>query len=299
MNPSKAHIKRRKIFTCWLHSGHEIPLLKKLLMRIFVTLLLSALMLSSCQQEPDEIIPIIQSTCKITTGLYYGGSGMINDSASFTYLNDKLSKLEGQDTYVLYNYTGAEITSRKFIEKFDNSLSRTDTIQYDGSKNLTKFTTWYFQDNFNPDTSRVIYTYQYQAGKLKTIIEATTLFGSSGIYEDTVINQFTWDAAGNISKLVYSDAGYQPFDSITYTYNSNTNYLKVIHPHFYLFDPFFEIHVGLMAHLSYFYSKNNVTAFHIYGGVDYQVNYGLDSTNKVTAVRLDNDEYMQYRYQCH
>lgn len=267
-------------------------------MRFIALLIISSSILISCQQEPDEIISQVQSQCRITTGLYYGGSGGINDSASFTYSADgKLQRVEGQDTYVLFGYTGSEITTRRWIEKFDNSLAETDTIYYDASKRITKFINWYWQDNFNPDTSRVIYSYEYANGKLKRVVEATTFYGFGGPYEDSFFNDFTWDASGNISKLVLSDLS-GPFDSITYTYNTHPNYFSVVHPHFYLFEPFFQLQVGLTPHFAYFYSRNNVTGFQIYGGLDYPVSYGLDSLNKITDVNLSGDEYMKYRYQC-
>jgi hypothetical protein len=72
----------------------------------------------------------------------------------------------------------------------------------------------------------------------------------------------------------------------------------VVHPHFWLFDPTFQIHVGLEAHLPYFYSRNNVAQFTIYDGWDYHIGYGLDSINQVTSVTVDGDDYMKYRYSC-
>jgi hypothetical protein len=253
--------------------------------------------LFSCQQEPDEIIADLRSRCNITTGLYYGGSGGINDSSTFTYLDNKLAKVEGRDNFILFNYTGTHISSRKFIEKLDNSVSRLDTVQYDLNGRPVKYINWYLQDSFFPDTTRVIYTYEYGSGKLQSVTEATTLFSAWGIMEDTVINTFSWDAAGNISKINYAGPDHIAFDSISYNYNNHPNYFSAVYPDFYLFEPYFELHVGLIAHLPYFYSRNNVTGFRI-SGIDYQVQYGLDSLNKVTSINLDNFEYMKYRYHC-
>ena len=252
----------------------------------------------ACQQEPDEIIPQIQANCKITNGYYYGGSGGINDSADFTYVNNRISRVEGQDYYVLYYYTGSNITARKFFDKTDNHLSRVDTIQYNASNKITSYINWHYDDPFFWDTTRMIYTYQYAGDKIATVKEATTVFESFGITEDTILHYFTYDAAGNISKIVYTDASAQPFDSIAYTYDTRPNYFSVVHPQFYLFEPFFELHVGLIAHLPYFYSKNNVTGFRIYGTADYNITYGLDSLNHVTSVNLDGFDYMKYKYSC-
>ncbi|MER3498888.1 MAG: hypothetical protein C4308_09790 [Chitinophagaceae bacterium] len=63
-----------------------------------------------------------------------------------------------------------------------------------------------------------------------------------------------------------------------------------------MFDPGFELQVGFETHLSYFYSKNNVTNFNVYGTWDYPVVYGLDSSNNVTAVDMGGFPYMAYKY---
>jgi len=71
-----------------------------------------------------------------------------------------------------------------------------------------------------------------------------------------------------------------------------------VHPHFFLFDPEFELHADFEPHLAYFYSKNNVTNFQIYGGSNYPINYGFDSLNHVTSVDMGGFHYFKYKYQC-
>lgn len=103
---------------------------------------------------------------------------------------------------------------------------------------------------------------------------------------------------GNIEKMILEDADHIAFDSIRYSFNTNPNYFKIADPHFFLFDPFFQLHAGVIAHIPYFYSTNNVTQFTIYVNWDYDVTFGLDSVNQVTSVNLDGAEYMKYKYEC-
>jgi hypothetical protein len=87
-------------------------------------------------------------------------------------------------------------------------------------------------------------------------------------------------------------------DSSLYQYDANPNYFKLIHPHFFLFDPEFQLQTGFETQLAYFYSKNNVSNINVYGSWDYPVVYGLDSTNKVTRVDMGGFPYLKYDYQC-
>ena len=252
----------------------------------------------SCQQDPNDIIQNAQQ-CRIRTGYYYGGSGGMNDSASFIYdASNRLVKITNRDGYYLYTYNGNQVNSRRFIDSFSNDVLFLDSVWYDGSGNVSKFVTHDYSGWFT-DTLHVTYHFQHQANKLKDILYVESYRDWTGMMaSDSFPARFTWDAAGNnIEKLVYYD-NFGAYDSIMYQYNADPNYFKVVHPHFYLFDPMFQLHVGLEANLPYFYSRNNVTNTNMYGAWDNPIDYGLDSTNKVTAVDMGGFEYYKYRYTC-
>src|SRR5687767_7877936 len=114
----------------------------------------------ACQQEISENIPD-QLNCRITTGLYYGGSGMQNDSATFTYTSDnRLSKIQANDEHVLFFYNGSNITARKFYETVGDRLYRIDSVQYETAQKISKLVSWFYDDPLYWDTARVEYTYQ-------------------------------------------------------------------------------------------------------------------------------------------
>jgi hypothetical protein len=93
---------------------------KALPLAAILTLLVFVL---ACQKEVNELQELA-AKCRITTGYYYGGSGMMNDSAVFTYTaDDKLSRVDRDFEYVRYFYTGNKITKRRFHEKSPTTSS--------------------------------------------------------------------------------------------------------------------------------------------------------------------------------
>ena len=256
------------------------------------------ILFASCQQEVGEIINQAQQ-CRIQTGYYYGGSGGVNDSARFIYDGSgKLVKIANRDGYYLYTYQGDKINTRKFIDSITSEVLFLDSVWYDGSGNISKFVARDYSGWFS-DSIAITYLLKYQNSRLTDLdyIESYREW-TGNMVSDTFPAKFTWDAAGNnIEKLVYYDS-FGAFDSIRYQYDANPNYFKIVHPHFFLLDPMFQLHVGLEAHFGYFYSKNNVVNTNIYGSWDNPITYGHDSTNKLTSVDMAGFDYMKYKYQC-
>jgi hypothetical protein len=256
--------------------------------------LLTSFIFFACQQELPAIMERIDK-CRIDYGHYYGGGGM-HDSAHFIYDGaGRVIKLDMPNGFYTYEYTGNNITLRKYFEG-GTDLMFIDTLRYDASSSLVEmvsadYSLWW------GDTTRVKTLFGYTAGKLTrlTHIEA---YSSTGPFTDTLVTLFNWNAAGNIEKMVFLDALGEPIDSALYQYNTHENYFRAVHPHFWLFDPNFQLQVGLEAHFPYFYSRNNVIGFDIYGSSLYEVQYGLDSTKNLTTVNMDGDPYMEYRYKC-
>jgi hypothetical protein len=253
----------------------------------------------SCQQEPDEILEQIQQRgCRIDTGIYFGGGGFPYDSAYFSYSNDKIMKVEGFDNYVNYTYAGNQINTRRWFEKPDNRLYQIDSILYNTQNRIQTMVTWYYDHPIYWDTIRTQYNFEYTSGRLTAVNETSILFSTLGNMYDTMRSVFVYNGAGNIVKL----EGYEPdgtlFEETEYTYNTHPNYFSALHPDFFLLDPFFQIHAGFIPHLPYFYSTNNVISFDPYGGIPYEVSYGVDSLNNVTSVDVDGSEYMKYRFRC-
>lgn len=251
------------------------------------------MMLMSCQ--PDQTNPVDIQHCKVVTGYYYGGSGGINDSVAFTYTGNKLTRAEGNDEYVLFFYTGDNIISRRFYEKPGDLFEGVDSVEYDGSNKITRFTSWEYPSSFNFDSVRAVYNFSYSGNQINNITETDIYMDGT---TDVTHYAFSVNGSGNYDKILIADQDNIIYDSIMYTYDANPNYFKLAHPHFFLFEPFFQLHVGLVPHLPYFYSQNNVIKYTIYSNVDYNIVYGLDSLHNVTSLDMGGFEYMKYKYSC-
>lgn len=257
------------------------------------TLAAFVMMAVSCQRDLAELTQEI-AKCKIVMGYYYGGSGGLNDSANFIYGPDsKLTKVDAKFEYVQFFYSGDNITSRKWFNKLSNELMYVDTIQYSGN-NISRII-GHDYGTYTYDSVDFHYVFDYQGDKLVRL----RYFEPANPYmTDTLATVVTTNAAGNIEKLVWLDELNQPYDSIVYQFDANPNYFKKVHPHFILFEPFFELHAGFEAHLAYFYSTNNVKGFTIYSNWNYQISYDVDSATNVSGVKMDGMDYMRYKYTC-
>jgi hypothetical protein len=267
-------------------------------MKKFILLpIIASIIFISCQQEvPLEILNQVKQ-CKIVMGHYYGGGG-INDSASFIYnASGKIVKWQGNDGYYDYFYSGDNIVLETFKENGTNDLWWLDSIRYNANNTISEIIFYDLSLQASSDTIHSKVIFEYQNNQVSRLIDVDYYDYGFGPQNDTGYTNIFW-SAGNIEKMVFLDAYGIAYDSISYQYNSDPNYFKLVHPHFFLFDPEFELHAGFDPHLAYFYSKNNVTSFRIYSYSDYPVTYGIDSLNHVTEVNMGGFEYMKYKYQC-
>lgn len=254
----------------------------------------SVLLFIACQKDVSEppIDPIPQ--CRIETGYYYGGGGMLFDSAVFTYSADsKLMKVESEFESVHYSYTGDKITLRKFYDRATNDLLSIDTIYYTGD-NISRIGTVDYNSMWILDTLFTNITFSWQNGRLNKV----SYVEYNSYFIDSIITAVYTNAAGNIEKLSFLDEFGEAYDSILYQYDAVPNYFRRANPHFLLIDPFFQLWAGFEPHLAMFYSTNNVTRFTIYGTDDYQITYDLDSTNNISGIKMDGEDYVKYKYSC-
>ena len=266
--------------------------------KFYLLSVLASILFVSCQQEvSDEIFSQVQQ-CKVVNGYYYGGSTGINDSARFIYdASGKIMKWEGAQGYYDYFYSGDNIVLRTFKENGTNDLWWLDSIRYNANNTISEVVFYDFSQQASSDTLHSKVIFQYQNNQLYRLIDVDYYDYGFGPQTDTGYTDVFWNA-GNIEKMVFLDVYGNAYDSINYQYNSDPNYFRLVHPHFFLFDPEFELHAGFDPHLAYFYSRNNVSSFRIYGNSDYPITYGIDSLNHVTEVNMCGFEYMKYRYQC-
>jgi hypothetical protein len=248
----------------------------------------------ACQKEIGPYPETPTTACHIDMGYYYGGSGGINDSVAFTYTGNRVTRAEGRDDIVTYRYDGENIIGRSFYEKPGMVFWSVDSISYDAANRVSRIVNWSYPSSYTYDTTREEFRFYYVGNKLSLVKEYSEIVN---YYIDSAFYTFYPDAAGNLQKFTIGD-GTVVYDSVLYQFDNNPNYFRMAHPHFYLFDPFFELQVGLISHMPYFYSTNNVTNFNVYGSFDYPIVYGLDSLQNVTSLDMGGFEYIKYRYSC-
>lgn len=197
-----------------------------------------------------------------------------------------------QNGHYTYSYSGTNITVRRYYEG-GIDLFGVDSILYDANNNIVEIIRSNYSLIWN-DTVKIKYLLDYANNKMSGIRYVEFLPWGT----DTSSTMISWDAVGNIKNLVHLDNQGNRFDSAVYIYNSNENYFRTIHPHFWLFDPGFNIQEELVYNFPYFYSKNNVTSFYNAGGLPEEVEYSIDSAKKITGLRINGEDYVQYKYKC-
>lgn len=264
---------------------------------LFISLLLINIFFISCQKEIGEIRVAI-AQCKIVMGHYYGGGGM-HDSARFIYDDaGRLIKWINMDGHYDYYYNGNNIIARRYTEN-GGLLWNVDSISYAADNTVSQIVFYDLSGTYSPDTLHNKIIFQYMGGRVSKLLNIEYFDDGFGPETDTTFTTLTWNAAGNIEKIRFVNNGFWSIDdSVSYQYDANPNYFKLIHPHFFLFDPEFQLQTGFETQLAYFYSKNNVSNINVYGSWDYPVVYGLDSTNKVTKVDMGGFPYLAYKYEC-
>ena len=266
-------------------------------MKPAAALLFACIILFACQQEPNEFISQAQQ-CRIKTGIYLGGGGMY-DSATFIYdASGRIIKWEGLDGYYNYVYSDGKISARIFHDAMTNEVWYVDSVRYDAAGKIKEMVFYDFSMTWGFDTIHTKMLFEYDNNRLSRVKHIEYYNIGMGPMSDTLRSRFGWDAVGNMDRVVYYDELGDDYDSALYQFDASPNYFNAIHPHFFLLDPEFQLQVGLEAHFPYFYSKNNVTNINIYGAWDNPIDYGLDSTNKVTSIDMGGFEYFRYHYEC-
>ena len=263
----------------------------------FASLAMVIIVFISCQKELSLIQADIDK-CHIKMGHYYGGGGM-HDSAQFIYNGEgKLVKWINMDGYYDYHYSGNNIIERRYTES-SGSLWYVDSARYNQDNTIAEIVFYDLSGTYSPDTLHNKVIFEYQDGKVSRLRNIEYMDAAYGPPTDTTFTIFTWNSANNIEKIKFINNDFWSIDdSVLYQYDANPNYFKLIHPHFFLFDPEFQLQTGFETQLAYFYSKNNVSNLNVYGTWDYPVVYGLDSTNKMTTVSMGGFPYLKYEYRC-
>lgn len=267
-----------------------------------VLILLSILFAWACQrelEEPKETIippqpPVVTTKCRITTCQYYGFSGNLTNSGSFTYTNGLLTRMDTQDKYILYRFANELPVVLRYYNKPAGKMIRQDSVLYASGKVAAIYSHVYDPAGI-ADTSLAIYSFNYSSDRLANIQRISTV--SSSTYQDTTLTTYQYNGLGNAVQAIMKNSFRSP-DTIRYEYDEQANFFQKMKP-FFISDPFFRLQNGFEPQMPYFFSKNNVSRYIMYAGtVNLPVTYRTDSSNNPVLIRLGNQDAISYKWTC-
>jgi len=251
----------------------------------------SVLLLASCQQDPDPTPPA--SNCKLQKEYSYD-SGSVDDSAIYTYTNNRVTKVETSYLYFTVEYANDKISRRNFYQPGTTVMNGHEIITYNSDGTINKVER--FEDNGSNAVLWERMNFTYSGGKLvKVATVADDGTGTVAPYSD-VNFQYT---GNNVTKEVYTYFGSTPeTDSITFQNDANPNYFTHQSTQFWLLDPNF-LDAEAQA-LVFFLNQNNVTtvidSYDPLSPIHYS--YEADSHGNLIRFKEDGTLYLQYVYSC-
>ena len=259
-------------------------------MKISLLLLLgSSVVFNSCKKDKSD--DPAQQTCKVTKVNYFGTTGAAVDSAVYTYTGDKVSKVQLSAANYTLEYSGNNVVKRNIFSTAGATPDAYDQVTYNSDNTINKI------ESFERVSSNYVLVYRanftYTGGKLTKAAFNDVNNNTPTLYEDYV---YTY-TGNNITSSVYTDySGSTPSSqTLTYSFDTNTNYFKKQNSQFLLIDAFFADFDGLFLPLAF--SDNNVIS--ISGnGQSLPFSYTLDSRQNLGDIRLLNQLFARYTYQC-
>lgn len=259
----------------------------------------------SCQKElhfppdttADTSAPV--TSCKLSKILYYDEAGTVYDSAIYSWLGEQLVKIAWQNGAVSnsLHYSNGLCTEVKFYD--GSSMYQRITYEYNAENNLTNISSYWLPDGAGQNAVQK-WNFQYANGKLTRAVDSFWVYNGSALLEamaDTADLHYT---GNNVTTINYTQGG-NPLE-IIYEHDNTTSYVAPIIRNIFLADYYFGFaNLGsngqhLLALLS---SSNNIIRSTTIGESTEEWSYGLDSTGKITELRINNTTFAQVFYSCH
>ncbi len=242
-----------------------------------------------CKKDKDD--DPAQQTCRVTKVNYFESTGAPLDSAAYTYTGDKVSKVQLSEQNYTLEYNGNNVVKRNIFSSAGATPDAYDQVTYNSDGTINKI------ESFERVSSNYVLGYRanftYSGGKLTKAAFSDINNNTATVYEDYV---YTY-TGNNITSSLYTDyTGSAPStQTLTYTFDTNTNYFKKQNSQFLLIDAFFADFDGLFLPLAF--SENNVISISS-AGQSIPLSYTLDSRQNLGDIRLLNQLFARYTYQC-
>lgn len=253
----------------------------------------AALLFTSCKKDDDDDGPAAV-TCKLSKSVFFDQAGARDDSATYTYSGDKISKATLSDGYYYnFDYSGDKISKRSGFVAGTNTAEYYQQVSYNSDGTISKVESF----EQTSGTNYAIYDrmeFVYSSGKIQKI----DYFAVSGTNSQKVAEILYTYTGNNITQAKITDLSTTPSQSITYsyTYDANNNFMKKQNAQIHLIDPFFgDVDPTL---LPFAISANNVASLSIVGSGSAALTYNLDDKQNLKSINVAGRSIVEYGYQC-
>lgn len=258
---------------------------------LLIGIIATAVFFTSCSKEGHQNEP----TCQVTK-VYFYDSGVKDDSATYSYMGNKVTKVQTSSTeYITYEYKGDKVVRRNFIFSGNPAVpDYHDSIAYNNDGTPARIVNFVYYNNTNFNYARVEFT--YSGGKLTK----ATIFNNDGTGQFEKEEEDTYTYTGNnitaLTSVDYS-SGVPQSQTINYTYDNNSNYFTKQNAQFFFVDPYISTNDFDATLLPLYFSANNVTGIGA-GALKIPVTYILDQKNNLQQVKLNGSPLVEYVYFC-
>jgi hypothetical protein len=252
---------------------------------------LLAISIIACQKEPDESIldEPVPAACQLIKAEALDG-GSVDDTAGYTYTNNRISKVSYSDFYHTLQYSGNRVVKRGYFEHGNPFQVAYDTVFYNGDGTIAKIETYVTNPQIPAPVLIFQYDFMYNGGKLAQLIEkADTSFSGAA---PVALYQYDYTYIGNnITQAIELDVADNLTDTLAYQYNSSPNYFA----NSLFTDMFFAELNGQVLPL--IFSANSVIAIS-QSGQTHPINYTLDAKNNLKELIVDGSVVERYTWKC-
>lgn len=254
-------------------------------------LVCSGLFFSSCQKEADETQ--VDENCKRNKGYYYNDNGTIEDSATYTYTGNNITRVTTSTNAYTLEYNNNNVVRRNYYNLGSNTIIGYDAISYNGGNQITKIERYDGAGTAATNWQNI--EISYASGKVTKVI-ITEKSGSAFVptYEYTYV--YTGE---NITSVAEKEMinGQSATYTYTYAFDTKENYFKNTSSQFITTEPLFSEFDGSILPL--FLSANNATAITLpILPIQLPIAYEVDTKANVTGVNVLGQPLIKYFYTC-
>lgn len=262
-----------------------------------LAVIFAAITILSCQKEnafdpviatpPPPVTPPPVVTCTAQKSFVHGPNNEL-DSFRYVYTNGLLTKLVlNEKDYVVLEYANNKVITRSYFKQNSVTAFAVDSVFYNAANLLTQLKKYEKLNSTSVLKNHLELAYT-NAGKLEKLTEL------NGAHQKRMEYVYSY-SGGDLTKadVTVFGNGSQNF-AYQYKFDSKKNYfnnnLQALLVEGVLLDLFAEL-------VPFYFSENNLVE--IFDGANTaRFNYILNDKNIVSEIKLNNQPYLKFMYEC-